>query len=132
MLAREQYEHALVLARQHGARQIEGRALRGLGDVDRLMGHLAGAKRYFNEAAAIANELDTSPERCAVLHRLGELYVLQEQYQEALQVWVEALAQDRRIGHPDREALLKKVMELVAEHQLEAAYEELCGRYQVE
>ena len=132
MLAREQYEHALVLARQQGARQIEGRALRGLGEVARLMGHFTEARRYYNDAVAIANELDTPPERGALLHRQGELYVLQEQYLEALQVWVDALAQDHRIGHPDREALQKKVTDLVAEHHLEEAYEELCRSYQLE
>jgi hypothetical protein len=57
---------------------------------------------------------------------------LQEQYLEALQAWVEALAQDLRTGHPDREALQKKVTDLVAEHHLEEAYAELCRNYQLE
>lgn len=132
MLAREQYEHALVLARQQGARQIEGRALRGLGEVARLMGHFTEARRYYNDAATIANELDTPPERCVLLHRQGELYALQEQHREALQVWVDALAQDRRTGHPDRQTLQKKVTDLVAEHHLEDAYAELSRSYQLE
>lgn len=132
VLAKEQYEHALVLARQQEARQIEGRALRGLGDVAKLMEHFSEARRFYNDAFTIAKDLDTPPELCAVLHRQGELSALQGQYSEALQVWVEALAQDHRSDHPDREVLQKKVRDLVAEHHLEEAYEELRGRYQLE
>jgi tetratricopeptide (TPR) repeat protein len=132
MLAREQYEHALVLARQQEARQIEGRALRGLGDVAKLMEHFVEARRFYNDALAIAKNLDTPPELCAVLHRQGELSVLQGQYDSALQIWVEALAQDYRTDHPDREFLQKRVRDLVAEHHLEEAYAELRARYQVE
>ena len=131
MAAREHYEQAHVLARAQGVRQFEGRALRGLGDIARLMGHVADARRYYKDAAAIANELDTPPERCAVLHRQGELYAAQKQYPEALEVWIEALAQDHRIGHPEREVLQKKIEDLVAQHHLEATYDELCRRYQL-
>ena len=132
MLAREQYEHALVLARAQETRQIEGRALRGLGDIARLMGRFAEARRYYNDAAAIANELNTLPERCAVLRRQGELYISQEQYPEALEAWIEALAQDQRIDHPEREALQKKIEDLVAKQHLEKAYKESSERYQLE
>jgi tetratricopeptide (TPR) repeat protein len=132
MSAREQYEHALVLARAQETRQIEGRALRGLGDIARLMGHFADARRYYNDAAAIANELNTLPERCAILRRQGELYISQEQYPEALDAWIEALAQDRRIDHPERVAMQKKIEDLVAKQHLEEAYKEARARHQLE
>jgi tetratricopeptide (TPR) repeat protein len=132
MLAREQYEHALVLARAQETRQIEGRALRGLGDIARHMGHFVEARRYYNDAAAIANELNTPPERCAILHRQGELYISQEQYPEALEAWIEALAQDQRIDHPERDATQKRIEDLVAKQHLEKTYKELCRRYHLD
>ena len=106
--------------------------MRGLGDTARLMGHFAEARRYYNDAAAIANELNTLPERCAVLHRQGELHISQEQFPEALEAWIEALAQDQRIDHPEREALQKKIEDLVAKQHLEKAYKEASERHQLE
>src|SRR5579875_1423933 len=130
MVAREQYEQALALAHSQGARQFEGRALRGLGDIARLMGDFAAAHNFYQEAGHIANELSTTPEHCAVLHRLGELYVAQQQYPEALRVWLEALALDQRIGHPDREALQKKIEALVAQAHLQESYIEPRRRFE--
>ncbi len=131
MVAREQYEQALALAHSQGTRQFEERALRGLGDIARLMGHFADARHYYTQAAAIAKELGTTPERCAVLHRLGELHLAQKQYSEALKFWVEALVQDQRVGHPDREALQNKIEALVREQHLEEFYDELQGRFEL-
>jgi len=42
---------------------------------------------------------------------------------------VQAYAEDRRIGHPDREALKEKIDVLVAGHELQEVYAELCERY---
>jgi len=127
--AKEHFEHARAIAHEQEARQIEERALRGLGDVARGMHQFSEAERYYAEAATIARNLDTLSERCAVLHRQGELYYAQEKYPEALTAWVEALFQDHRIGHPERAEHEARVKQLVMQHHLEDTYTELCRQY---
>lgn len=127
--AQEQYEYALAIARKQGARQIEARALRGLGDVMRGLSDFANAERYYREAAEIAKALGTPAERCAVLHRQAALSSLRGQFREALGFLVQALALDRRLGHPERQVIQDKVDALVAEHSLKEAYAEFCKQY---
>ncbi len=119
---------AWELSRQE-ALQLEGRALRGLGDVAKAMRQFSDAERFYNQAVVIATNLDTPAERCAVLHHQGELHFIQGQYIEALAAWVQALAQDRRMGHPDRQVLQDKINTLVAEQHLEETYAELCKQH---
>ena len=127
--AKERFEHALVLARDQKAMQLEGRALRGLGDVAQFQKHYTEAERFYNEAATIATNLETPTERGAVLHRQGELYQTQGKYREALSTLVQAYVEDQRIGHPDREALKVKVDNLVASYDLQEFYIELQKQY---
>jgi tetratricopeptide (TPR) repeat protein len=127
--AKEHFEHAQVNAREQEARQLEGRALRGLGDIERVLGRYGEAERFYNQAATIAANLDTPAEHCAVLHHQGELYHIQGKYHEALGVWVQAFAQDRRLGHSERESLKDRIDALVAEHNLQEIYAELCKQY---
>ena len=127
--AKEYFEHARALAHEQKALQLEGRALRGLGDVARVQHQFAEAERFYSEAATIAANLGTPAERCAILHRQGELYQNQGKLREALAAWVQAYVQDRRVGHPDREALKERIEALVAEHELQEVYAELCERY---
>jgi tetratricopeptide (TPR) repeat protein len=129
--AKESFEHARALAHEQKALQLEGRALRGLGDVSRVQHQFAEAERFYNEAATIAANLGTPAERCAILHRQGELYQNQGKYREALAAWIQAFAQDRRVGHPDREVLKKRIDALVAEHELQEVYAELCEQYEI-
>jgi tetratricopeptide (TPR) repeat protein len=107
------------------------RALRGLGDVARIMHHVPEADRYYHEAATLASQLHTPAEQCAVLHRQGELYQNQGQYREALETWVQALALDQRMDHPERIAVEGKVEKLVAEQHLEEVYSELWKQYRL-
>jgi len=127
--AKESFEHARALAHEQKALQLEGRALRGLADVARIQRQFAEAVRFYSEAATIAADLDTPAEHCAILRHLGELNQMQGKYREALTTLVQAYAEDRRIGHPDREALKEKIDALVAEHELQELYTELCKRY---
>lgn len=127
--AKEYYEHALAIAREQAVHQLEVRALRGLGDVAGVMHHVTDAERYYHEAAALATQLHTPAEQCAVLHRQGELYLLQGRYREALDAWVQALALDHRMDHPERASIEGKAEKLVAEQHLEEAYTELRKRY---
>ena len=119
MLAKENYEHALAIAREQSTRQIEGRALRGLGDVARVMHRFDDAGRYYQDAYEIATQLDTPAERCATLRRQGELRYQQGQYHETLDFWKQALALDQRQEHPARKHLQDKLDALIAEHPLE-------------
>ena len=129
MDAKERFERALVLAHEQKAVQLEGRALRGLGDVAYFQKHYTDAERFYDEAATIANNLNTPAERGAVLHRQGELYQKQGKYREALSTLVQAYVEDQRIGHPDREALKEKIDILVASYDLQEFYIELQEQY---
>lgn len=122
LTAKEHYEHALAIAQEQGTLQLKGRALRGLGDVMRALHQYGEAERFYQESLAIAIELDTPSERCAVLHRQGQLHYEQQQYPETLEAWVQAFAYDRRIGHSERVALKEKIKRLVQEQRLEHVY----------
>ncbi len=100
-----------------------------MGDVARVLHRFVEAGRFYRDAATIATDLDTPAELCAVLRRRGLLYFLQEQYREALDCWVHALALDQRLGHPVRVDLQKKVDDLVIEQHLDEAYCELREQY---
>ena len=114
--AKESFEHARALAHEQKALQLEGRALRGLADVARIQHQFAEAVRFYNEAATIAADLGTPAERGAILRHQGELNQMQGKFREALTTLVQAYVEDRRIGHPDREALKEKIDALAAEH----------------
>jgi len=129
LAAKEYYEQALVIGQEQEARQIEGRALRGMGDVYRVLQHFAEAERSYQDAFNIAVELDTPAERCAVLRRQGLLSSTQHQYLKSLEYWVQALALDQRLGHPSRKDLQDNVDALVAAQHLEEAYAELLKKY---
>ncbi|HEX7737328.1 MAG TPA: tetratricopeptide repeat protein [Ktedonobacteraceae bacterium] len=123
--AKEHYEHALTIAQEQGMLQLKERALRGLGDVMHALHQDGEAERLYQNALTIAVELTTPAERCALLHRLGQLYRDQQRYSEALASWVQALTHDRRLGHRDRENLKEKIDLLVQEQHLENNYAEL-------
>jgi tetratricopeptide (TPR) repeat protein len=127
--AREYYEHALAIAQEQGTLQIKGRALRGLGDVMRGLHQSSEAERYYREALAIAVDLNTPAERCAALRRLGLFFYEQQLYAPALDLWLQAFAHDRRVGHADRAALKAKIDQLVHEQHLEQTCQELCQNY---
>ncbi len=127
--AKEYFEHARAIAHEQESRQIEGRALRGMGDVARVLHQFSEAERYYDEAGTIARRLDTPADRCAVLHRLGQLHEMQGHDKEALTVWVEALFQDHRLGHPERVVHEDRVARFVEERHLEEMYAALCQQY---
>jgi tetratricopeptide (TPR) repeat protein len=127
--AKEHFEHAQAIAHEQEALQLEGRALRGLGDVARVLHRFAEAERFYDEAASIAAHLDTPAERCAILHRQGVLYQIQGKYREALAAWFQAFVQDRRVGHSDREALKERMDALVVVHNLQEDLAELRKQY---
>ena len=129
LAAKEYYEQALVIGQEQEAHQIEGRALRGLGDVFRVLQHFAEAERCYQDAFKIAAALDTPAERCAVLRRQGLLSQIQHQYLSALEFWVQSLALDQRLGHSAREDLQASVDALVADQHLEKAYVELLKKH---
>jgi tetratricopeptide (TPR) repeat protein len=127
--AKEHFEHAQAIAHEQEALQLEGRALRGLGDVARALHQFAEAERCYDEAASIAAHLDTPAERCAILRRQGELYQVQGKYREALTAWVQAFVRDHRVGHPVRESLKERIDTLVTAYDLQDAFAELRKQY---
>ncbi len=129
LVAKEYYEQAQALAHEQGARPVDGRALRGLGDVARALRRFQDAERYYHDAATIATQIDAPAERCAVLRRQGILCQEQGKYREALELWVQALALDQRLGHPARKYFQDRVDVLVAEHGLAEVYAELCKKH---
>src|SRR5207247_9689432 len=96
--AKESFERARTLAHEQKALQLEGRALRGLGDVARVQHQFAEAERFYSEAATIAANLGTPTERCAILHRQGELYQIQGKNREAIAAWLQGDIQDRSVA----------------------------------
>ncbi len=127
--AKELYEQARTLAEAQEARQVVGRALRGMGDVASALRHFADAERYYAEADIIAQMLDVPAERFEVLYRRGHLYAAQEHYQQALETWVQALSQDHRIDHPERQEHEASIATFVSEHHLEENYAALRSQY---
>jgi tetratricopeptide (TPR) repeat protein len=127
--AREFYEQAQVQAYEQGAHTIDERALRGLGDVAHLMRQFAEARQNYLQALSIAEDLEMTAERCALLRRLGQLKMSESDYTAVLDYWMQALALDRRTDHPVRIKLQTQVTALVAEHALEASYQGLSERY---
>lgn len=123
--AKDLYEQAQEMAQEQDAQQIVGRALRGLGDYHRIMKQFSAAADLYQQAYQIAFTLETPAELCAVLRRQGLLKVAQQRYAEALEYWVKALEHDKRLGHPARTHLESELQNLVTEHQLEEAYDEL-------
>ncbi|HLX41065.1 MAG TPA: tetratricopeptide repeat protein, partial [Ktedonobacteraceae bacterium] len=123
--AKDLYEQALEMAQEQDAQQIVGRALRGLGDFYRIMQQFSAAADAYQQAYAIAHELETPAELCAVLRRQGLLKIAQRRYLEALEYWVKALEHDKRLGHPARTHHENELENLVNEHHLEEAYAEL-------
>ena len=131
LTASDLFEQAHTIAATQSARQINGQALRGLGDVEQALRHFDAANRYYQYATSIANDLDTPAERAALLQRQGTLYATQKQYSDALDVWVQALAYEQRLGHFAHTDLQEKVHSLVSEQHLEVAFKESCERFGV-
>ncbi|GCE46529.1 NB-ARC domain-containing protein [Thermosporothrix hazakensis] len=125
LTAQDLYEQAQAIAQEQGARQVYGRALCGLGDVARILHRFTEAKRLYQEAQ------DVVTERWTVLLRLGLLAIAQQQYEAALECWVEALVLDRRVGHPERADLQHQIERIVAEHALQDIYTSLCRKYEL-
>ncbi len=129
LAAKQSYEQAQAQAHEQGARAVDERALRGLGDVARILRQFTQAQQYYLLALSIAEELEILAERCALLRRLGLLKMAVQDYSSALDYWMQALALDQRIGHPVRTTLQTQVVALVAEHALQESYQGLSERY---
>jgi tetratricopeptide (TPR) repeat protein len=123
LAAKESYEQAQIQAQEQGARPLDERAMRGLGDVARVLCQFAEAERIYLAALAIAEEVDVQAERCGLLYSLGLLRQAEQNYPAALDYWMQALARDQRIGHPVRTDLQSQITALVAEHSLQASRE---------
>lgn len=127
--AQAHYELAQSRARDHGARHIEACSLRGLGDVARVWRRLAEAEAYYDDAEHLSSALNIPVEQCMLLRSRGMLLYEQKKYQEALQVWVQALALDQRLGRPIHQPTVRHITALVGECHLEKDYATLKEQY---
>ncbi len=73
--------------------------------------------------------LDAPAERSAVLYSRGHLYAAQAHYQQALETLTQALSQDHRIDHPERQEHEAEIAAFVSEHHLEENYAALRNQY---
>ncbi|WP_201363866.1 tetratricopeptide repeat protein [Dictyobacter formicarum] len=127
--ARENYEQAQFLAQESVITYIQGLALAGQGDVAAVLRQFAESERYYREAERLLAGFSLKRERLNILFHLGTLYQTQQRYQEALDVWVQALT----VGVEESSALYRKVQDkvqaLVAEQHLEAEYRASRNRF---
>ncbi|GCE16951.1 tetratricopeptide repeat protein [Dictyobacter kobayashii] len=127
--ARERYEQAQFLAQENAVIYIQGLALAGQGDVAVVLSQFADAERYYREAERLLRDIPLDRERFNVLYRLGIVYQTRQRYQDALDVWVQALTlrlEDTSDLHAE---VQDKIQALVAEQHLEAEYRASRNRF---
>jgi tetratricopeptide repeat protein len=91
---------ALGLARQLGDRRGETLALRGLGDVGRLVGEYDRSREYHTQALALARQLGDRHGEAAALWRLGHVTTGTEERGETSELWRKALGIYEELGLP--------------------------------
>ncbi|MHC4472124.1 MAG: serine/threonine-protein kinase, partial [Planctomycetota bacterium] len=90
--AEEALTGALELARQEGARKLEGATVRGLGAVLWALGRPDEARQRREEALAIAQEIGDREEEAKATGNLGNLFLYQDRYAEAEEQFERELA----------------------------------------
>jgi DNA-binding CsgD family transcriptional regulator/tetratricopeptide (TPR) repeat protein len=91
-------EEAVAVARQVGARAVEGHALNSLGAAVGSLGQLEAGIAHLEQARGIAAELGDPYDLCRALHNLGWVFLRNGRYEDAVRVELECLALAGRIG----------------------------------
>jgi tetratricopeptide (TPR) repeat protein len=91
-------EEAVAVARQVGARAVEGHALNSLGTAVGCLGHLEVVIAHLEQARGIAAELGDPDDLCRALHNLGCVFHRNGRYEEAVRVELETLELAGRFG----------------------------------
>jgi DNA-binding CsgD family transcriptional regulator len=98
LAAQARCEEAAAVARQTGARAVEGHALNSLGASLGRCGHLEAAVAHLEQARAIAAELGDPDDMCRAYHNLGCIYLDNGRYQDAVETELDCLDLARRFG----------------------------------
>lgn len=102
---------AMAITRQlsptESVRQLRGVLFSGLGDVLRTTGDYGGARRVYESALKIAEELGNRRAQGVDLHHLGLLALTEGRPDEAQTRYRAALVQFRQIGEPAMEAVVR-------------------------
>jgi tetratricopeptide (TPR) repeat protein/transcriptional regulator with XRE-family HTH domain len=92
------YSQALTMYRYLGDQRGEVDALRGLGEVERLVSDCGQAREYHNQALTLARHLDDRPGEIDALWGLGEVERLVGDHGQAREYYSQALTLARRLG----------------------------------
>jgi DNA-binding CsgD family transcriptional regulator/tetratricopeptide (TPR) repeat protein len=96
--AQARCEEAVAVARQVGARAVEGHGLNSLGSSLGNRGQLEDGVARLEQARAIAAELGDPDDLCRAHHNLGCVYLINGRCEEAARAELECLDQARRFG----------------------------------
>ncbi|MEM9220197.1 MAG: tetratricopeptide repeat protein [Cyanobacteria bacterium P01_F01_bin.150] len=96
--ALERFEKALVLYREVGDRQSEGRTLNGLGIIADDFGQHIQALDYYQQALAISREIGDRAGEGATLNNIGLIYDNLGDAAQALDYYQQSLESKREIG----------------------------------
>jgi DNA-binding CsgD family transcriptional regulator/tetratricopeptide (TPR) repeat protein len=96
--AQARCEEAVAVARQVGARAVEGHGLNSLGSSFGNRGHLETGVAHLDQARAIAAELGDPDDLCRAHHNLGCIYLIAGSHEEAVRAQRECLDLARRFG----------------------------------
>jgi tetratricopeptide (TPR) repeat protein len=98
--AMEAYQEAEEISRNLDNLRILAIVLGNEGNVLRRQGKLDRARRVLNEAAALARELNDVHVSFPCLNALGLLYFENDEYEEALEIFIELETVGRSFGEP--------------------------------
>jgi len=101
--ALEKYQQALVIYREVGDREWEGKTLRNIGLVYVQQRQYSKALEIYQQALGVERAIGSRIGENVILSNIGEVYYRLEQYPEALEVWQQALGVERAMGDRDRE-----------------------------
>ncbi len=96
--AQARCEEAVAVARQVGARAVEGHALNSLGASLGNRGHLEASVAHLKQARTIAAERGDPDDLCRACHNLGNTYLINGRYEDAVHAELECLDLARRFG----------------------------------
>ncbi|HZS20207.1 MAG TPA: tetratricopeptide repeat protein [Pseudonocardiaceae bacterium] len=97
-------QQALTFARHLDDQRLEAEALRGLGEVRRLVGEGTQAREYYTQVLTLARRLGDQRIEAEVLRGLGQVGRMVGEYHQARQYHTEALTLARRLGDQRIEA----------------------------
>lgn len=115
--ARESYENALEIRREHGDRKREARTLNKIGRVYNRLDEYEQSENYHEEALGIFQDISDSKGEAESLNNLGELTRKQGKLDQAAEYYERALDLARSMDDSEREARSLTGLGVVARRQ---------------